>query len=46
MWILAFIGAETGKTDKVEVVNIVLDIVYHLVLTWLSLQIPGVWSLS
>lgn len=37
---------ETGRTDKVEVANIILDVVYHLALTWLSLQIPGVWSLS
>ncbi|MFV0375345.1 DUF6790 family protein [Microbacterium sp.] len=37
---------ETGKTDLIEVGNIVLDVIYHLVLTWMSLQIPGVWSLS
>lgn len=37
---------ETGKVDAIEFVNIVLDIVYHLVLTWMSLQIPGVWSLK
>lgn len=37
---------EGGKTDWVEVSNIVLDVVYHLVLTWMSLQIPGVWSLQ
>lgn len=36
--------AETGKTDWIEVSNIVLDVVYHLVLTWMSLQIPGIWS--
>jgi len=36
----------TGKTDLIELGNIVLDVVYHLVLTWMSLQIPGVWSLS
>ncbi|WP_100448685.1 DUF6790 family protein [Glycomyces xiaoerkulensis] len=33
-----------GKTDWVEVGNIVLDVVYHVVLTWMSTQIPGVWS--
>lgn len=38
--------SKTGKTDKTEVANIVLDVVYHLALTWMSLQIPGVWSLS
>ncbi|WP_125774082.1 DUF6790 family protein [Antribacter gilvus] len=35
---------EGGKTDWVEVSNIVLDVVYHVVLTWMSLQIPGIWS--
>jgi hypothetical protein len=36
----------TGKIAWVEFGNIVLDIVYHVVLTVMSLQIPGVWSLS
>ncbi|WP_025273139.1 DUF6790 family protein [Haloglycomyces albus] len=35
---------EEGRIDWVEVSAIVLDVVYHLVLTWMSLQIPGVWS--
>ncbi|GAB3166458.1 hypothetical protein GCM10027059_25570 [Myceligenerans halotolerans] len=35
---------ETGKWDKIEIFNIVLDVIYHLVLTWMSLQIPGIWS--
>ncbi|GAB4084604.1 hypothetical protein GCM10028784_12340 [Myceligenerans cantabricum] len=34
----------TGKWDRIEIFNIVLDVIYHLVLTWMSLQIPGVWS--
>lgn len=34
---------ETGKTDGIEVSNIVLDVIYHLVLTWMSLQVPGIW---
>ena len=37
---------EGGGTEWIEVGNIVLDVVYHLVLTWMSLQIPGVWSTS
>ncbi|THV24617.1 DUF6790 family protein [Glycomyces paridis] len=37
---------EDGKTDWVETSNIVLDVVYHLVLTWMSLQIPGIWALQ
>ncbi len=37
---------ETGRTDMIEVANIVLDVVYHVVLTWMSLQIPGVWSFA
>lgn len=37
---------ETGTTDWVEIGNIVLDVIYHVALTWLSLLIPGVWSLS
>ena len=35
---------EDGRVDWIEVGNIVLDVVYHVVLTWMSLQIPGVWS--
>ncbi|WIY83738.1 DUF6790 family protein [Propionimicrobium sp. PCR01-08-3] len=35
---------QTGKTDGVGLFNIILDVIYHLVLTWMSLQIPGVWS--
>ena len=35
-----------GKTDGIELFNIILDVVYHAVLTWMSLQIPGVWSLQ
>lgn len=35
---------EGGKTDWVEMCNIILDVIYHVVLTWMSLQIPGVWS--
>lgn len=35
-----------GGTDWVEVGNIVLDVIYHLALTWMSLQIPGVWSVA
>ena len=35
-----------GRTDMVELGNMVLDVVYHGVLTWMSLQIPGVWSLG
>lgn len=34
---------ETGKTDAIELSNIILDVIYHLVLTWMSLQIPGIW---
>ena len=37
---------ETGRTDGIELFNIVLDVIYHLVLTWMSLQIPGVWVLQ
>ncbi|HEU5129944.1 MAG TPA: DUF6790 family protein [Glycomyces sp.] len=37
---------EQGKTDRIEISNIILDVVYHAVLTWMSLQIPGIWSLS
>lgn len=37
---------ETGRTDGIELFNIILDIVYHLVLTWMSLQIPGIWVLQ
>lgn len=37
---------ETRNVAGVELFNIVRDIVYHLVLTWMSLQIPGIWVLS
>ncbi|MBM7411143.1 hypothetical protein JOE38_000966 [Clavibacter michiganensis] len=37
---------KTRTVAKGELFNIVLDIVYHLVLTWMSLQIPGIWVLS
>ncbi|UZN02612.1 hypothetical protein OKX07_16375 [Cellulomonas sp. S1-8] len=37
---------ETGRIEWVETANIVLDVIYHLVLTWMSLQIPGVWSFT
>ncbi len=37
---------EGGSTDWIELGNIVLDVIYHIVLTWMSLQIPGVWSLQ
>ncbi|RPF22274.1 DUF6790 family protein [Myceligenerans xiligouense] len=37
---------ETGRLDWIETGNIVLDVIYHLVLTWMSLQIPGVWSFT
>ena len=37
---------ERGTTDWIEIANIVLDVIYHVVLTWMSLQIPGVWSLT
>lgn len=33
-----------GRADWIEVANTVLDVIYHVVLTWMSLQIPGVWS--
>ncbi|MFC5931672.1 hypothetical protein D6T64_05170 [Cryobacterium melibiosiphilum] len=36
----------TRNVAGVELFNIILDIVYHLVLTWMSLQIPGIWVLS
>lgn len=36
----------TGKIDWTEFSNIVLDVVYHVVLTVMSLHIPGVWSLG
>ncbi|GAA1848861.1 DUF6790 family protein [Myceligenerans crystallogenes] len=35
---------ETGEWARIEIFNLVLDVIYHLVLTWMSLQIPGVWS--
>ena len=37
---------EKSVTDWVEIGNIVLDVIYHVVLTWMSLMIPGVWSLQ
>ncbi|WP_030160862.1 DUF6790 family protein [Glycomyces sp. NRRL B-16210] len=37
---------EEGRTDRGELIAIIMDVVYHVVLTWMSLQIPGVWSLS
>jgi len=37
---------ENGTTDWIEIGNIVLDVIYHVVLTWMSLLIPGVWSLA
>lgn len=36
---------ESGRTDWVEIGNIVFDVIYHLVLTWMSLYVPGVWSM-
>ena len=35
-----------GTTDWVEIGTIVRDVIYHVVLTWMSLLIPGVWSLA
>lgn len=37
---------ENGTTDWAEIGNIVLDVIYHVLLTWMSLLIPGVWSLA
>ena len=37
---------ENGTTDWAEIGNIVLGVIYHIVLTWMSLLIPGVWSLA
>lgn len=37
---------ETRNVAGVELFNLVLDIVSHWVLTWMSLQIPGIWVLS
>lgn len=37
---------ETGRWDWIELGNIILDVIYHLALTWMSLQIPGVWSFT
>lgn len=37
---------EEGRLDRVETANIVLDVVYHGVLPWISVQVPVVWSLS
>ena len=35
---------ENGTTDWIEIGNIVLDVIHHVVLTWMSLPIPSVWS--
>ena len=35
-----------GTTAWREIGTIVLDVIYHVVLTWMSLLIPGVWSLA
>lgn len=35
---------ENGATAWIEIGNIVLDVIHHIVLTWMSLLIPGVWS--
>lgn len=35
---------EEERTDWTELGNLILDAIYHLILTWMSLQIPGVWS--
>ncbi|WP_010533491.1 DUF6790 family protein [Brachybacterium squillarum] len=37
---------ETGRWDRIEISNMVLDVVYHVVLTVMSLQIPGVWEVG
>lgn len=37
---------EEGRTDWVEMWNIILDVIYHFALTWMSLQVPGVWSFN
>lgn len=37
---------ESGRTDWVEIGNIVFDVIYHLILTWMSLYVPGVWSMG
>ena len=36
----------TGRLDANELFNVVLDVIYHAVLTWMSLQIPGIWTFS
>ena len=35
-----------GTTAWREIGTIVLDVIYHVVLTWMSLLIPSVWSLA
>ena len=35
-----------GTTDWREIGTIVRDVIYHVVLTWMSLLIPSVWSLA
>lgn len=35
---------EEGRTDWGELTAIIMDVVYHAVLTWMSLQVSGVWS--
>ena len=35
-----------GRLDWIETGSIVLDVIHHLVLTGMSLQIPGAWSLT
>ena len=35
-----------AKVDKIEVANIILDVIYHVVLTIMSLYVPGVWKIG
>ena len=44
LWSHAGLMIQNKKADKVEIANIVLDIVYHAALTVLILQIPSVWA--
>jgi len=32
------------RADKIEIANIILDVIYHITLTVLSLYVPGVWG--
>lgn len=46
LWTHSMMLMKDDKIDKVELTNIILDIIYHVVLTIISLNVVGMWSFN